>query len=194
MKDNPPLFNTRAAWITALLVIFILGFAIRFYDLADLPLDFHPTRQLRSALIARGMYYQTLKDAPADQRAFAIQQWKFLASLEPEFFERVVAFTYQFTGEKVWIARIYSSLFWLVGALFLFLLARELTSMDGALAASAFYLFSPYAVIASRSFQPDPLMVMLIIIFWWAVYKWSTITFGGRVAPRAFAGLAGLIT
>ena len=173
MKENPSLFSSRAARITALLVIFILGFAIRLYDLTDLPLEFHSTRQMLSALKARGMYYQTLSasEVPAEQRSFAIQQWKIRASVEPEIFERIVAFTYQFTGEQVWIARIYSSLFWLIGALFLFLLARDLTSTDGALAATAFYLFSPYAILASRSFQPDPLMVMLIIIFLWAVYK-----------------------
>ena len=181
MKENPSLFSSRAACITALFVIFILGFAIRLYDLTDLPLEFHSTRQMLSALKARGMYYQTLSasEVPAEQRSFAIQQWKIRASVEPEIFERIVAFTYQFTGEQVWIARIYSSLFWLIGALFLFLLARDLTSTDGALAATAFYLFSPYAILASRSFQPDPLMVMLIIIFLWAVYKWSIV--GGRV-------------
>jgi len=173
MKDYPSFFASRAAWMTALLVILILGFAIRLYDLTDLPLDFHPTRQLLSALKARGMYYQTLTDAPAEQRAFAIQQWKTRASVEPPFMERVVAFTYRFTGEQLWIGRIYSSLFWVIGAVFLFLLAREFTSVDSALASTAFYLFLPYGVIASRSFQPDPLMVVLIIIFWWAVVKWS---------------------
>lgn len=173
MKEHSSFFFSRTAWITALIVILVLGFVIRLYDLTDLPLEFHSTRQMLSALKARGMYYQTLKDAPAEQRSFAIQQWKFRASVEPEFFERIVAFTYQFTGEQVWIARIYSSLFWMVGAVFLFFLARDLTSTDGALAAAAFYLFSPYAIIASRSFQPDPFMVMLIIIFLWAAYKWS---------------------
>ena len=189
MKDNSlqntSFFASRAVWITALLLILGLGFAIRLYDLTDLPLDFHPTRQLLSALKARGMYYQTLStgDVSAEQRSFAIQQWKVRASVEPVFFERIVAFTYRFTGEQVWVARIYSSLFWMVGAVFLFLLARELTSIDGALAATAFYVFLPYAVIASRSFQPDPLMVMLIIIFLWAVYKWSVVAYGGRVVP-----------
>ncbi len=175
MKENSSFFASRAAWLTALLVLFILGFAIRLYDLTDLPLEFHSTRQLLSALKARGMYYQALSETevPAGHRSFAIQQWKFRASVEPEFFERVVAFTYQFTGEQVWIARIYSSLFWMIGAVFLFLLARDLSSTDGAIAATAFYLLSPYAIIASRSFQPDPLMVMLIIIFLWAVYKWA---------------------
>lgn len=201
MKENISFFTSRAAWIGSLLVILILGFAIRLYDLTDLPLDFHPTRQMLSALKARGMYYQTLTDVPAEERTFAIQQWKFRASVEPEFFERVVAFTYQFTGEELWVARVYSSAFWIIGAVFLFLLARKLTSTDGALVSTAFYLFLPYAVIASRSFQPDPLMVMLTIIFWWAVYEWSLTPAPlpqGEGSPKdgvrgwAFAILAGL--
>lgn len=173
MNETPSFFSSRATRIASLLVLLILGFAIRLYDLTDLPLDFHSTRQMLSALKARGMYYQTLTDVPAEARTFAIQQWKIRASVEPEFFEHIVAFTYQFTGEKLWIARLYSSMFWMIGAGFLFLLARKLTSTDGALASTAFYLFLPYAVSASRSFQPDPLMVMLIIIFCWAVYEWA---------------------
>ena len=166
-------FSSRFSQIAALILLLTLGLGIRLYDLTDLPLDFHPTRQLLSALKARGMYYETLTDIPSEQRSFAIQQWKIRAAIEPEVIERMTAFTYQFTGEQLWVARVYSSLFWVIGAFFLFLLARRLTSTDGALAATAFYLFAPYAVSASRSFQPDPLMVALIVIFWWAVYEWS---------------------
>src|SRR3990172_9206101 len=166
-------FASRAAWITALLVILLLGLAIRLYDLTDLPLDYHPTRQLLSALKARGMYYQTLRGVSMELRDIAIQQWKTRASVEPAFIERLVALTYRWTGEELWVPRLYSSMFWMTGAVFLFLLAREITSVDGALASTAIYLFLPYGIIASRSFQPDPLMVMSIIIFWWAVYNWS---------------------
>jgi 4-amino-4-deoxy-L-arabinose transferase-like glycosyltransferase len=192
-------FSTRASCTIALLIIFILGIGIRFYDLTDLPLDFHSTRQLLSAIKARGMYYSTRMDVATEYKSFAVQQWQFRASVEPEFFERVVAFTYQFTGEKVWIARIYSSMFWMIGAIFLFLLARKLTNIDGAIASTAFYVFLPYAVIASRSFQPDPLMTMLVIIFLWAVYEWSALTptplpegEGQGVRGWKFAIIAGL--
>lgn len=167
-------FFSPAARKIALLIVFVLGIAIRLYDLTDLPLEFHSTRQLLSALKARGMYYETRADVPPEERAFAIQQWKFRASVEPELFERIAAWTYQFTGEKVWIARIYSSAFWAIGGIFLYLLARRLTSEDGAVAAAALYLFLPYAIIASRSFQPDPLMTMLIVMFLWAVWEWSS--------------------
>ncbi len=167
-------FPTRASRTAALLMIFALALAIRLYDLTDLPLEFHSTRQLLSALKARGMYYETRSDVSPEKRAFAVQQWKFRASVEPEVFERIVAWTYRFTGEQVWIARIYSSAFWLVGGVFICLLAKRLVSEDGAIAATAVYLFLPYAIIASRSFQPDPLMTMLIIMFLWAVWEWAS--------------------
>ena len=183
------LFPTRPARTFALLVIFTLALAIRLYDLTDLPLEFHSTRQLLSALKARGIYYETRSDVSPEERAFAVQQWKFRASVEPEVFERIVAWTYRFTGEQVWIARIYSSAFWLIGGWFLYLLARRLVSEDGAIAATAIYLFLPYAVIASRSFQPDPLMTMLIVMFLWAVWEWA-----GAENPNSWlmALLAGL--
>jgi hypothetical protein len=185
-------FPARFSQIAALVLLLALGLGIRLLDLTDLPLDFHPTRQLLSALKARGMYYETLTDVPAEQRSFAIQQWKFRAAIEPEVIERLTASTYQFTGEQLWVARAYSSAFWVIGAVFLFLLAQKLTSADGALAAAAFYLFAPYAVTASRSFQPDPLMVTLVIVFWWAVYEWSEKpgSYSWAIAAGLFGGLA----
>lgn len=162
------LFSSRAGRTLALVVIFGAALAIRLYDLTDLPLDFHPTRQLLSAIKARGLYYETQPDGVSTwELETAIRFARLKADVEPVVFERMVAFTYGFTGEQVWIARIYSSLFWLTGGVFLFLLARRVASFDGALLSTAYYLLFPYAIIASRSFQPDPLMVMLVVAFWW---------------------------
>ncbi|MCL4824230.1 MAG: glycosyltransferase family 39 protein, partial [Anaerolineales bacterium] len=147
MTESPRSFFGRdhVLVLVVLVVLFVTAAAIRLYDLTDLPLDFHPTRQLFSALKARGMYYETLADAPADQRAFAIQQGRLRATIEPEILERLTVFTWKFTGEQLWVARIYSSLFWLLGGIFIYLLARDLFSKDGALFAAAFYLLLPYA-------------------------------------------------
>ncbi|MBN8579300.1 MAG: glycosyltransferase family 39 protein [Anaerolineae bacterium] len=174
MNEQTSFFSTKPARIFALIVIFTLGIAIRLYDMTDLPLEFHSTRQLLSLLKARGMYYENNSNFSPEERTFAVQQWNLRASVEPEFFERIVAWTYQFTGEQVWVARLYSSTFWIIGGVFLYLLARRLTSEDGAISATAVYLLLPYAIIASRSFQPDPLMTMLIIMFLWAVWEWSS--------------------
>src|SRR5690242_298012 len=167
------LFSSRMARTIALVLIFGAAFGIRLYDLTDLPLDFHPTRQLLSAIKARGLYYETQPDGvPTWKLESAIRMAKLKADVEPVVLEGLVAFTYRFTGEQVWIARIYSSLFWLVGGIFLFLMAREFVSFGGALVGTAYYLIFPYAVIGSRSFQPDPLMIMLTIGFWWMFARW----------------------
>jgi len=196
MSENA-FFAPRGLLAIALALLFGLGLAIRLYDLTDLPLDFHPTRQLLSALKARGMYYQTAPGVPDWQRQMALQQWKTKTEVEPELLERLVALTYRFTGEQLWVARVYSSLFWTIGGVFLFLLVRDLISTDSALIVSAYYLLWPYAVSASRSFQPDPLMVMLILLFWWAVVRWADLS--ATASPQAgkaswpFALLAGIL-
>jgi 4-amino-4-deoxy-L-arabinose transferase-like glycosyltransferase len=94
--------------------------------------------------------------------------------IEPPVIETITAWTYRVVGEYVWIARIYSSLFWVLAGIFLFLLAREMTSNEGGVIALLFYLFLPYGVIASRSFQPDPLMTALIVAALWALYRWHS--------------------
>ena len=187
-------FLTRTARILALVFLFGSALAIRLYDLTDLPLDFHPTRQLVSIIKARGIYYET---HPAGVEVWqvksGIRQAQLKADVEPVVFERLAAFTYGFTGEKIWVARIYSSLFWLAGGVFLFLLARGLVSFDGALAATAYYLFFPYAVFASRSFQPDPLMVMLTLAFWWIFFRWTDLTPAASPARRGESWIRALL-
>lgn len=175
--SQPSFFSSSISRAIALILIFSLALTIRLYDLTDLPLDFHPTRQLLSAIKARGLYYQTQPDGiPTWKLEAAIRQAKLKADVEPVIFERIVAFTYRFIGEQLWVARTYSSLFWLIGGIFLFMLVRELISFEGAIVSTAYYLFFPYSIIASRSFQPDPLMVMFILAFWWMFSRWLALT------------------
>jgi hypothetical protein len=181
-------FSSRAARTLALVFIFGAALAIRLYDLTDLPLDFHPTRQLVSAIKARGLYFETQPDGISTWHLeTAIRQAKLKADVEPVVFERLVAFTYGFTGEKFWIARIYYSIFWLIGGTFLFLLAREFVSFEGALVSTTYYLIFPYAIIGSRSFQPDPLMVMLVLAFWWLFARWNALS--PNPSPQGRGGL-----
>jgi hypothetical protein len=158
----------------SLVVIFILGLGIRLYDLTDPPMDFHPTRQIRGLVIARGMYYKMMPSADPAKRDRAIAYWGSMVDREPQILERVVALTYLAMGqEQVWVARIYTSLAWIIGGFFLFILARRMVSTDGAVVATAFYLFLPFGITASRSFQPDPVMVMLFLISAYALHRWS---------------------
>ena len=181
-------FGNRYTLIATIALAFLLGLGIRFYDLDDLPLDFAPTRQLFSALKARSMYYDMLPESagvPAWQRDMAARQST--AVIEPPVIEIITALTYRVFGEYLWIARIYSILFWVIAGAFLFLLARDLASIEGAVVALLFYLFQPYGVIASRSFQPDPLMTALIVVAAWGLYRWRSV---GTWKSAIVAGIA----
>lgn len=186
--------------IAVLLVLFLLaGLAIRLIDLDDLPLDFAATRQLHSYIMTRGLYYEMdtaeTRSIPEALREFAISTGRSEPQIEPPVMEYLVAFIYTLIGgENMLVARLLSISFWLIGAIPLFLLARKITSINGAFIALALYLFNPFGTIASRSFQPDPLMVMLII---WALYfqfKWlDENDLKSAIFAGIFTGLAVLI-
>ncbi len=185
---------SRPAWLWWLLaaIIFAVGLGVRLYDLNDPPLDFHATRQLHSALIARGMYYENLPSAPAWQREMAVRRWHMEGLIEPPVMERLTAWAYQLAGgEDLRIPRLFSIVFWMIGAVFLIWLAIEMVGRDGALMAAFLFLIWPYGVTASRSFQPDPLMVALIAAAVWAGDHWERRhTWGWAAAAGLLAGAA----
>jgi hypothetical protein len=59
--------------VIAVVVILLTGLVIRVYDLKDAPLDFHPTRQLYSAIKARGMFYESQPSDLEGKRDFAVE-------------------------------------------------------------------------------------------------------------------------
>jgi 4-amino-4-deoxy-L-arabinose transferase-like glycosyltransferase len=170
-----------------------LGAFLRFVDLSQPLLDFHPTRQLFSAVKARGMYYQTLPNASFWQKDISYRQWQGEATIEPPVVENIAVFFYKLSGqENTAYPRAVSAAFWLITAVFLFWLARNLVhSTPAALFSVAFFLLTPYSIPASRSFQPDPLMVLFIIIFWWAIQTWSQQWPNPRWHWAILAGLVG---
>ena len=170
MKDS--FFGNGRVVNWMLAVIFLLALGTRLLDLTDLPKEFGMQRQMYSFIKARGMYYEMAWDVPEWKREIAIQQWREQVALEPPVFERIVAFTYLLFGEYMWIARIYSALFWLAGGLALFMLARRLTSTDGALVSLLYYLFLYFGILVSRSFQPDVLMIALGLFALWSFEHW----------------------
>lgn len=187
----------KSAWLRRITIVLlvVLALVIRFYDLDDLPLDFHSTRQMHSALMARGMYYQTRTDIPDWQKNQALQQWKAEGLIEPPIMESLSSLGYQLAGnDDLRIPRVMSIFFWMLGALPLYWLARGLIDNNGAVFALAFYLILPYGALASRAFQPDPLMVSAILWAVWAAWCWS-----GRpgwtwaIIAGLLAGLAVLI-
>lgn len=191
MAAGPPARGVRISAILAALIL-LAGVWLRLTDLTGPPLDFHPTRQLRSALIARGMYYARLDSAPEWQREMAAQQARAQELIEPQIMETLAAWTYRLAGgEYLWIPRLYAIFFWSVGLLALYLLARALAGETAAVAAVLFGSFWPYTVAASRAFQPDPLMTAAILWALWGLHRWLAKPGWGRAAAAGLlAGLA----
>ena len=175
MNERPQasLFARRSVRWTLLVAILLLGIGVRLIDLTDPPLDFHPVRQLRSALIARSVYYQHTPDVSAEER----QQASDLADLEdyePPILEQLVGWSYVLAGgEKAWLARVFNALFWAIGGLAIAGLLYRAVSFPAILAALAFYFFLPFSVVASRSFQPEPWMVMWVLLTALALKRWA---------------------
>ncbi len=198
-------FSPKIVFWLIILALLGLGLGVRLVDVTDQPLDFHPTRQLRGAIIARGMYYQLLNNVDPVIRQRAITFWYSTGQYEPSILEALSARTYLLIGsEQLWVPRLYSVLFWLIGGIFLVALARRMlfsgcesqedrgdveqhSSMHGSISkrrqtlpgraaiciALAYYLILPFAVQASRVIQPDPMMVMWIVITAYLLYRWS---------------------
>jgi 4-amino-4-deoxy-L-arabinose transferase-like glycosyltransferase len=163
------------SWIKWGLVIlaFSVALVLRLYDLTDPPVDFHPARQYHSAIIARGLYTRWGGDYPDGQWQLNLAQETSEARIEPPILEYLTAFTYLAAGgEYLWIARIYSILFWLLGGAAVYLAGKEIGGELGSFIGVLYYLYLPFGVYASRSFQPDPLMVALTAFSIWTLMRW----------------------
>ena len=150
------------------------------------PLNFHATRQYRSLIIARGDYFDSSGSVPEWKRRVAGASRQKQGILEPPLMELLVSTGYRVLGgERFWLPRLLSSLFWLIGGGFLYLVCKRIADADAALFGTAFYLFLPFGVIASRSFQPDPLMVMLLLASVWVILRYYELPSSSRLAVAA---------
>lgn len=162
---------SRAHWL-ALAVLCVLALSLRFVHLGDPPLDYHPTRQLRSAIMAHWYFRQADRTFTGEEREVARQNAEGAGVIEPPIMEHLTAAAWHVTGENLAVPRALSSLCWVVGGIVLFLLAARLFSADVGLLAALLYLFQPLGVMGSRSFQPDPLMVMLEVMALYAIWRY----------------------
>jgi 4-amino-4-deoxy-L-arabinose transferase-like glycosyltransferase len=153
--------------------LFISAFSIRFCYINQPPLEFHPTRQYRSAFVTRAYYFETATSIPEWRKQVAVVNKQREGIMEPPIREFAASFAYHtMGGEHLWILRLMSSIFWLIGGVFLYLIAKDIASTDAAIFSTAFYLFLPFGISASRSLQPEPLMIMALLISLFTILKY----------------------
>lgn len=141
---------------------FLLALAIRIHNL-DVP-GIAIDREYRSALIARAYYFDGT-DSIAEWRHEVISASKKRAGvLEPPITEILASIIYRFADdEQLWMARLLTSIFWLIGGIFLFIIAARIESYEAGLVSTAYYLLVPVGVLYSRTFIPDSLMIMAFL-------------------------------
>jgi len=156
-------FPSPRARVAALAILLLLGLAVRFDALGLPPIDFHPTRQLRSAMIARDFAIACgTIDPTAEEKAATIASRAYFPPLEPPILEAVAAAGYGVLGgERLWLPRALSGIAWMLAGLALYRSLRAAGAGDGALVGLACHALLPFGVAASRSFQPDPTMTAL---------------------------------
>ena len=142
-----------------------LAVGVRLYDIDEPGWEFSPARQYHSALIARGLYLESQESAPEWKRRIARRNAEDEGVVgEPPAIEFITSLAWRVAGgEHLWMPRVISVLAWLIGGVFLFFIARRIASPEAALCSVWFYLFLHFAINASRSFQPDPLVVALLL-------------------------------
>ncbi len=165
-------FRSRIGLVIAVGIPLLVGaMAMRVQDL-EVP-GILSDRDYHSAIVARAYYFQMTTSVPEWRRAIGIVGGQHEEVLEPPIFEWIVAVIYRaVNGEHLWIGRLLASIFWLTGAGFLFAIAQRLVSFEAAWVGTIYYLFVPLGVLASRSFQPDSLMMMLLLVSLFLVMRY----------------------
>ncbi|HMZ07961.1 MAG TPA: glycosyltransferase family 39 protein [Anaerolineales bacterium] len=172
MTPAPP--TRPQTWFALFILLLALGGLLRLLDLTDPPLDFHSSRQLRNSLVARDIYYAALPSATEEQRQQTSEFADAVGKYEPPIIESIVGYSYFLVGgESIAVARVWSTLFWLLAGVALFDLMRRVVSPWAALIAMAYYFVLPFSVEVSRSFQPDPLMTSAFVLGIYFLYRWS---------------------
>ena len=175
-----------------LAILFASGLGIRVYHCTDPLLEFHPVRQYRAAMQARALYLQDEEGTPPIVRELALLNYSRLETLEPPILETMAATIYEWLeGEHLWVGRVLSIAAWMVGAAALFAASSSLVGLTGAYVSVTLFLFNAFGIVASRSFQPDPLMVALTCVCLWLVVRATSR--GGSLLPASVIGAAAML-
>lgn len=157
--------NLRRAFLMALFLLAAL-FRLNNIHASGHLLD----REYTSALFARSFYFVDNEQVEPWQREIAITARNQQPILEPPLVEYLVSLIYRLMGrEEISYSRYLTTFFWLVGGVFMYMIAKRLLSVEEALIATSYYLFVPMGIIISRSFQPDSLMMMMLLISLYAM-------------------------
>ena len=163
--------NRRLLWLTvSILFIVAIGVRVYFFDASRAVGEV----QYRSAVIARAFYFDRVDTIPEWRKDVNDAIRHSYEEKEPSITEYLASIFYRVTGyEQLWFARLLTTIFWLVGGAFLFLIVQNVVSIDAAVFATTYYLFIPVGIFLSTSFQPDSLMMMMYLAGIYAIVQFA---------------------
>ncbi len=184
-------FENRSGWmLLALIVLFILAGLFRLKDKAAPGILVE--REFTSAIIARDFYFERNPAIAPWRQAIADITSDRQPVLEPPLTEFLVSLAYRISGRENYLySRYLTGGFWLIGGIFMFLVARRLLPAAGAVFATGFYLLAPAGILVSRSFQPDALMMMMFLASLYLVLRYFD---APGLTSAALAGLVAGVT
>ena len=157
------------------------------------------SRELHNALIARQLYFGDGAGLPAWKQQVLRELGEVVRPIEPPVLDLIAAAGYRLAGgEELWIPRLVASLLWILGGVFLYLIAVRLATRPGALVALALYLLWPYGAFISRLYMPDAMMIALLlagaltVIRYWEQPSSRRLLAAGAVSGAATAAKPGV--
>ena len=163
-QPQTSLLEQHPAWVRLCLVLMFLLAALIRRDEIRAP-GHLIEREYNSAIFTRYYYFMGNDNIEEWRKVNAMATMESLPLLEPPVTEYLVSLIFRILGkEEIWYARYLTGLFWLIGGIFMYKITCRLVSEGAALFAVAYYLFVPWGIIISRSFQPDSLMMMMFLI------------------------------
>jgi 4-amino-4-deoxy-L-arabinose transferase-like glycosyltransferase len=169
------LFPSTPAWrIGSLIIVLLASVAVRLPALNDPHLHFVKQAETQRAMIALGLYAQS--DPNIEGRDAILKNFH-QPQMEMRIIPNLAALTFRLLSpDDIWLIRSINCLFWLLASVFVFRLALRFTPWFPAVIAVALFNLLPYSVLASRAFQPEPLMMLAIAgtldLAAWAIERW----------------------
>jgi 4-amino-4-deoxy-L-arabinose transferase-like glycosyltransferase len=174
--------------------LFALALLVRLPGISSPPFDFSPARQTYDALRAR-IIYLGASELSDSQHAVLMHVGAEVPQIEPPVMEHLAAFGYRIAGgEHLWIPRLIAVSFWLGGGVLIYRLAARLAGRPGQVTSVVLYLFLPYGILASRSFQPDPMMIMLTLGAILAIVRYHELSSTSRLVVASVASALAVLS
>ena len=188
--DEPGPFRGPASGALILVcVLLVFAFLIRLDGITTPSVE---SRELHNALIARQLFYGDGAGLPAWKQNVLQELGEVVTPIEPPVLDLIAAAGFRLAGgEELWIPRLVSSALWILGGVFLYLIAGRLMTRPVAVVAVGLYVFWPYGAFISRLYMPDAMMVTLLLAGALAVIRyWERPSFGRLLAAGGVSGAA----